>query len=125
MATLVALAIRREVARGEEGLQEVLKSVPILHPSKSAIDYWMAINRTLVDSLGPDTDLWKAEKIASQESLAVTKRESLRYLTAEKDKLLDLSHKEALRELVRMSGFNSRIQQVERIQHGPLLGELG
>ena len=63
LATLVALAIRREVARGEEGLQEVLKSVPILHPSKSAIDYWMAINRTLVDSLGPDTDLWKAEKM--------------------------------------------------------------
>ena len=85
----------------------------------------MAINRTLVDSLGPDTDLWKAEKIASQESLAVTKRESLRHLTAERDKLLELSHKEALHELVRMSGFNSRIQQVKRIQHGPLLGELG
>ena len=125
LAALVGLALRREVVRSEEGLQQVLKSVPMLHPSKSASDYWMAINRALVNALGPDTDLWTIEKIASQESLGMAKRESIQHLTAERDRLLGLSYKEALRELVKLSGFDSRIQQVERIQHGPLLGELG
>ena len=122
LGALVALAMQTEAARSEEGLQEVLKSVSTLHPSKSAVDYWTGINRALVNSLGSDIDLWKAEKIASQESLAVVKEESVRYLTAERDRLLGLSHQEALNELVRMAGFNSRIQKVERIQHGPLLG---
>ena len=56
--------------------------------------------------------MWTAEKIASQESLAVAKEESVRYLTTERDRLLRLSHQEALDELVRMAGFNSRIEQV-------------
>ena len=123
LSALVTLATRTEPARSEEGLKEVLKSVSILHLSKSAVDYWTGINRALVNSLGPDVDLWTAEKIASQESLAVAKEESVRYLTTERDRLLRLSHQEALDELVRMAGFNSRIEQVERIQHGPLLGE--
>ena len=122
LGALVALAMRTEAARSEEGLHEVLKSVSILHPSKSAVDYWTGINRALVNSLGSNIDLWKAEKIASQESLAVAKEESVRYLTAARDRLLSLSHREALNELVRMAGFNSRIQKVERIQHGTLLG---
>ena len=121
LAALVTLAMRTEPARSEEGLNKVLKSVSILHPSKSAVDYWTGINRALVNSLGSDIDLWKAEKIASQESLAIIKKESIRYLTVERDRLLSLSHQEALNELVQMAGFNSRIQKVERIQHGSLL----
>ena len=121
LGALVTLAMRTEPARSEEGLNEVLKSVSILHPSKSAVDYWTGINRALVNSLGSDIDLWKAEKIASQESLAIVKEESVRHLTVERDRLLGLSHQEALNELVQMARFNSRIQKVERIQHGPLL----
>ena len=123
LAVLVALAMRTEPAKSEDGLEKLLESVSILHPSKSAVDYWTGINRALVDSLGSNIDLWKAEKIASQESLEIAKEESIRHLTAEQDRLLGLSHQEALSELVRMSGFASRIQRVERIQHGPLLGE--
>lgn len=96
-------------------------TVCLAEAGKSAVDYWTGINRALVNSLGSDIDLWKAEKIASQESLAIVKEESVRYLTVERDRLLSLSHQEALNELVQMAGFNSRIQKVERIQHGPLL----
>ena len=124
LATLVALATRRGTPKSEEGLNEVLKIVSILQPSKSAIDYWTGINRALVNSLGPDIDLWKNEKIASEESLAMAREESILHLTVERGRLLGLSHQEALDELVRMTGLDSRIRQVERIQHGSLLGEM-
>ena len=123
LAALVALALQVETAVSARGFGAVLESVSELHPSKSATDYWTGINRALLRSLEDHADLWTAEKIASEESLVIIKRESLRHLTAERDRLLGLSHQEALARLVRMAGVDSRMQQVERIQHGPLLEE--
>ncbi len=104
------------------GLHEILKTVSLLHPSKNAVDYWTSINRALVSSLSPDTELWTAEKTASIESLAAAKNESLRCLRLERNRLLGLTHQQAIEELIRKAGLDSRIQYVERIEHGPLLG---
>jgi len=54
----------------------------------------------------------------------VVKEEALVYLRAERDRLLGLSHKQAVEELVRMAGLDSRIFTVEKIEHGQLLGGL-
>ena len=123
LTVLVALSMRGETAMSQEGLHNVLKSVSVMHPSKNAVDYWTAINRTLVNSLGSVDGLWKTEKIASEEALAFAKAESVRDLILARDRLLGLTHQEALNELVKRSGFNTRIQYVEHIQHGQLLEE--
>ena len=101
----------------------VLKKVSVLHPSKSASDYWTGINGALMHSLGGDGGLWTEEKTASLEGLGVVKEESLSYLRMERDRLLGLSHREALDELIRLAGIDSRIAQVERVKLGTLLGE--
>ncbi len=123
LAALAGLAMRRGDLRAVNGLGKVLKSVPLLHPSKNAADYWARVNGALVASLRGDDDLWTLEKTASLDALGVAKRESLAYLRAERDRLLGLSHKEALEELIRLAGLDSRIAQVERVEHGDLLGE--
>lgn len=122
LAALVGLAMRQGSQRAAAGLHEILKTVSLLHPSKNAVDYWTSINRALVSSLSPDTELWTAEKTASIESLAAAKNESLRYLRIERNRLLGLTHQQAIEELIRKAGLDSRIQYVERIEHGPLLG---
>lgn len=122
LAALVGLAVRRGARVSNRGLHEVLKIVSLLNPSKSAVDYWTAINRALVGALGTDVDLWTTEKKTSMDALEIVKGESLQYLRTERNRLLGLSHKEALRELLRMAGLDSRIAQVERIEHGDLLG---
>lgn len=122
LAALVGLAMRQGSQRAVAGLHEILKTVSLLHPSKNAVDYWTSINRALVSSLSPDTELWTAEKTASIESLAAAKNESLRYLRIERNRLLGLTHQQAIEELIRKAGLDSRIQYVERIEHGPLLG---
>ena len=63
------------------------------------------------------------KKVASHETLALVKKESLRHLTAERDRLLQLSHQEALDKLLQMAGVSSRIAYVERVEHGLLLEE--
>lgn len=121
LAAFVGLAMRTGKRAAETGLHKVLKSVSFLNPSKSAVDYWTGINRSLVESLKRDADLWGAEKTVSIEALAIVKNESLRYLKLKRNRLLGLSYQEALDELVRLAGLDSRIAQVERVEHGDLL----
>ena len=123
LAALVNLAIQVEPTSSRQGLAEVLNSVSTLHPSKNAADYWQGINRALLASLGTHANLWRQEKVASHETLALVKKESLRHLTAERDRLLQLSHQEALDKLLQMAGVSSRIAYVERVEHGLLLEE--
>lgn len=121
LAALVVLSKKAGEAAGVRGLRKILKTVATLHPTKSAADYWTGINRALVASLGTSQKLWTIEKTASIAALEIVKTESLRYLRTERDRLLGLSHKEALDELIRMAGLDSRIAQVERVEHGGLL----
>lgn len=121
LAALVALAERRGQALATKGLGSVLRSVSLLHPSKSAADYWLGINKALVTVLKTHVELWTTEKTASLAALDLAKDEALTYLRAERNQLLGLSHEEAIQELIRAAGLDSRIAQVERIEHGNLL----
>jgi type II restriction enzyme len=123
LAALVGLAGKRGKAVATNGLGSVLRSVSLLHPSKNATDYWAGINGALVAAVEHDMDLWTAEKKASLAGLDLAKNEALTYLRTERNRLLGLSHEEALAELIRASGLDSRIEQVERVDHGNLLGD--
>lgn len=124
LATLVSLASRTDTRRSQAALLTVLKSVSLLNPTKSALDYWSGINRALVGELSSHLDLWTREKTESMQGLTVVKEEALRYLWAERDRLLSLSHQEALEELLRLAGLDARIGTIEDLQHGTLLGGL-
>jgi HindIII restriction endonuclease len=121
LAALVGSVTRHGVQAAEKGLHEMLQGVSLLHPSKNATDYWSAINRSLTRSLGNASDLWTAEKTASLAALGLVKDEALRYLRMECTRLLGLSHREALDELIRVAGLDARIATVEHLNHGELL----
>lgn len=123
LAALVRLAERRGKQFGLKGLGAVLESISAMHPSKIAADYWRGINQALVGALKEDADLWTEEKTASLAALKMAKDEALAYLRTERNRLLGLSHEQALEELIRAAGLDSRFAQVERIEHGNLLGD--
>lgn len=123
LACLVRLAMRKSKSAAEAGLRKVLESVNSLNPTKSANDYWREINGALAGVMKGAQRLWTDEKVASLEALDLAKREALTQLRSERNRMLGLSHEEALRELVRLAGLDSRIAHVERIAHGGLLEE--
>lgn len=123
LGALVGLATRQGKAIATQGLERILQSVSLLHPSKNASDYWLGINKALVASLDTDVDLWTEEKTASLTALGIAKDEALTYLRSERNRLLGLSHEQALEELIRALGLEARIAQVERVEHGSLLGD--
>jgi type II restriction enzyme len=122
LAALVTLAKHRGGKQGQSGLRGVLDAVLRLHPTKSSIDYWTGVNHALLAGLQAEANIWKNEKIASVEALAMAKEDALEHLRAERNRLLGLSHKQALNELLRLCGIDSRIKKVTSINHGELLG---
>lgn len=121
LATLVALSHRRSSDVATSGLHRMLEVVSTMNPSKSAVDYWTALNRGLVTHLGADQDLWRTEKRKSMRALEVVRREAIAHVVSERDKVLAMSHQEALAELVRVKRIDARIDRIRGVRHGTLL----
>lgn len=121
LAALVALAWRQSVGAAVAGLRQLLIATATMNPTKSAAYYWTCVNRALVDCLGRDADLWRTEKRESVNALVVAKQEALSHIASERDKILALSHADALAELVRVKRFDGRMEKISRVRHGSLL----
>jgi hypothetical protein len=122
LALLVSLAQAAKAKAAEDLLGAVLKTVPALNASKEATPYWLTINRTMLDFSAKVEPLWQAEKQAALESIAAAKEEALAYLANERARLMSLTHKAALAELVKAHKLESRQRVIESIADNGLLG---
>ena len=100
LSLLVNYAEAEGKEKAERLLHKVFQTIPALNPSKNAIDYWLAVNRTILDYSGIIQELWEIEKKAATESIEIGKTEGLTYLACEREKIMRMSHDEALKELI-------------------------
>jgi type II restriction enzyme len=104
---------------GEEKTQDLIhkifKVIPVLNPSKSATDYWLAINRTMLDYSKDIEKLWNVEKAATMESIEIAKIEDLTFLAEQRARIMRLSHQEALTELIKVHKIDSKIRIINSI----------
>ena len=121
LGTLVGLSRRETPTAATEARLEMLKTPSAMNPSKDAVHYWTALNRTVLHHLDANDDLWRTEKQQSMNALAVVKEEGVAHLASERDKTLAMSHQEALRELVRLKRFDERMDRIRGVGHGTLL----
>jgi type II restriction enzyme len=99
----------------ENLLHEILKSVEALNPSKDACAYWHAVNRTMLGFSNNIGELWKLEKQAAVESIAIAKELALIFLASEREKIMRMKHDEALRELIRVHKLDSKIKIIQSL----------
>src|SRR5690606_16844283 len=86
--------------KAQELLYKIFKTVPMLSVSKNATDYWLGINKTLLEFSPKIETLWQNEKLASLESITIAKEEDLTYLAKQRENIMRMSHDEALNELI-------------------------
>jgi type II restriction enzyme len=103
-------------------LHEIFKIIPALNPSKDATAYWLAVNKTMLGFSGKIENLWKIEKLAAIESIAAAKEEAITYLSNERTKIMQMSHEEALKELVRVHKIENRIEVIKSVSDNGILG---
>lgn len=121
LSLLVRYANEISKEKSESLLFDIFKTIPALNPSKSAVDYWFAINKTILGHSKSIFELWQDEKIAATESIEIAKIEALKYLASEREKIMRMSHDEALKELVKASKIESKIRIINSISDNGLL----
>lgn len=122
LSLLVRYANEVSKSNAENLLFDIFKTIPALNPTKSAVDYWLGVNKTILGHSKSIFELWQDEKLAAIESIEIAKVEALRYLSSEREKIMRMSHEEALKELVKRSKIDSKIKTIKRISDNGLFG---
>ncbi|GAB4305013.1 MAG: HindIII family type II restriction endonuclease [Geminocystis sp.] len=104
----------------ENLLEEIFKVIPALNPSQNTVDYWLAVNKTILNFSDKIQKLWQLEKQAVIESTKIAKEEALYFLASEREKIMTMSHEEALKELIKINRIDSRIKTIESIKENGL-----
>ncbi len=102
-------------------LHSIFKTIESLNPSKNANDYWTSVNRTMLGYSSKISELWKIEKLASQESINIGKEEGLFFLSQEREKIMKMSHQDALKELMKVHKIESKIKTIQSITDNGLI----
>ena len=120
LALLLSYAQKDGQAKAQKLLKKIFETTSALNPSKNAVDYWLAINKTFLTFSKSVENLWNIEKGVATESIAIAKEEALTFLAKEREKILKMSHKEALKELIKVHKIDSRIKTINSISDNGL-----
>lgn len=115
----LAEAVSQTVAM--DVFHQILRATEILNPSKEAAPYWHCINRTMLDAHSAVGSFWQDEKIANIEAIAAAKEEGLTSLAMERQRILQMSHDEAIQALVRDKNIVGRNKMIEAVSDKGIL----
>jgi type II restriction enzyme len=85
LAVLAQLVETEGTAAVIDLVHSVFKTVQAMNPTKDANPYWQAVNRTMLDYGGPVADLWRVEKLATLESINISKEIGLAHYASERE----------------------------------------
>jgi len=122
LAVLVQYAELVSKSKAIELLKELFISVESMNPSKDAPAYWQCLNRTMLGFDKKIGDLWREEKIASSESVNISREESLHFLASERERLMKMSKEQAISEILKSSKIESKIRSVQSVCDNGLFG---
>lgn len=125
LSFLVRYSIEESAEKTIDLIHKIFSTVETLNPSNDAIAYWQAINALLINSNNIAKELWKDEKVAHLESIVAAKTEALDYLSSERDRIMKLSHEEALRQLIQASKIENKMKVINKIQDNGLFEVVG
>ncbi|MCC6125766.1 MAG: HindIII family type II restriction endonuclease [Pirellulales bacterium] len=121
LALIVSFSQIEGKESSEKLMHEIFKVIPAINPSKEASAYWLAVNKTMLGFSDKIDPLWKEEKQAAIESIAAAKEEALTYLADERAKIMQMSHEEALDELIRVRKLENRIHTIKSLTYNRIL----
>ncbi len=120
LALLLSFSENEGQTKSQQLLKKIFETVKALNPSKNASDYWIAVNKVILSFSKKIEPLWNIEKSVATESIAVAKEEALTFLAQEREKIMRMSHKEALKELIKVHKIESRIKTINAISDNEL-----
>lgn len=96
-------------------LKNIFSKISQSNLSKNAQVYWSLVHQEIFSFHKGVEDLWKTEKKAVLESISISQEIALEYLASERERIMKLSHEEAIRELVYIHKIESKIAAIEAV----------
>lgn len=119
---LVRIAQEVSTKTSQNLLEEIFNTIPLLNPSKDSHNYWVPVNRLMIQSCKEANNFWKEEKEAVLETIELGKKESLEYLATLRDQMIRMTREEAVRALIQQSKIDEKIKQIKRVSDNGLFG---
>lgn len=123
--THLSVFVRYAEESGKENAIElvhaVFKEVEAMNPSKNASLYWQIINRLILDFDKNISRLWQEEKQASVEAINISRAESLNFFASERERIMRLSRRQAIKEVLKASKIENKIRAIESVIDNGLL----
>jgi len=121
----LALAAKYSSEYGKDNalglLHEIFKAVEALQPDKSATAYWQAVNRVMIGYGEGLRELWEEEKVASTESVFVSRQEGLSYLASQREKIMKMSKEEAIKAVLKSHKIDGKISAIQKVKDKGLM----
>ena len=121
LAVLIRYAADARLDMARALLLDLFRAVEAMNPSKDATDYWSVLNRLLLAADPCVTQIWKEEKIALLESLRIAKAEAAIVLAEERERVMRLSHSDAIREILVQRRLESRLKAIHSVGDNGLM----
>ena len=121
LAVMVRLVETEGTGAVLELVHDVFRTVQAMNPSKDANSYWQAVNRAILDYGEPVPELWKTEKIATVESIRISKELALSHYASQRAAIMRLSHVEAVKRLIEMHKIEGRIETIRAVSDNLLM----
>lgn len=121
LAVLARYTEESSQAKARALLHELFKSVSAMHPTKDAVTYWQAVNRTLLDFDPLLANLWAEEKRATDEAIQHSREEALIFLAEERERIMKLSREEAINEIITWRKLENRMRAVTAVATNNIL----
>lgn len=120
LSLLLNFSEEESKTKAQQLLEKIFKTIPALNPSKNANDYWLTINKTMLSFSKSVENLWNNEKQAAIESINIAKEEALSFLAKEREKIMKMTHQQALKELIKVHKIESKIKTIAAISDNGL-----
>lgn len=115
LTILLLYAAEQGKKKAQELLKKVFEVVNNLNPHKDAAAYWLSMNREILSYDRNIERLWHAEKQISHDAIQVAKDEDLSFLAKERERILKMTHKKAIAELLRINKIDSKIEMIKSV----------
>ena len=121
LAVLIRFAQESTKRKAVGKVREIFRAVEAMNPSRDAANYWQTMNRTLLDSDGKISKIWREEKLASHEAILVARAEALTFLAEERTRIMSLSRNEAIKEVLRWRKLDNKIKAIQTVAENRIL----
>lgn len=120
LALLLLYSQIEGLEKAQQLLKNIFETINALNPSKNATDYWLAVNKTILSFSNKIQKIWEIEKGVATESISIAKNEALLFLTQEREKIMRMTHEDALIELIKVHKIENRINTINAISDNGL-----